>query len=92
MKLWLDRLSRGHHCMGDNETTKDTYDRASGEREDTTEARVLTSAPRRADDSLRAVQIGVEAFNVQQRGYLGRFCQLVVHIVDSREEKGLAER
>ena len=28
VKLWLDRLGRGHHCMGNDETTEDAYGRA----------------------------------------------------------------
>ena len=27
VKLWLDGLGRGHHCMGDDETAEDTYGR-----------------------------------------------------------------
>ena len=37
MKLWLDGLGRGHHCMGDDETTEDTYGRVFVGQNDTIE-------------------------------------------------------
>jgi len=39
----------------------------------------------------RPVQIDVEGFNVQQGGYLGWFCQLVVHVVGNREDRSSME-
>jgi len=51
----------------------------------------VTSAPWRKDDLLRAVQIDVEVFDIQQGGYLGRFCQFVVHVAGDREERNSTE-
>lgn len=88
VKLWLDGLGRGHHCMGDDETTKDAYDGAPGEREGTAGGDVCTSAIRRKNDLLRTVQVDVEGFDIQQSGYLGRFCLFVVHVAGKpRREK-----
>ena len=88
VKLWLDGPGRGHHCMGNDQATKDTYDRASGYWGTAVEEDVCTSAPWRKNDLSRAVQIDVEAFDIQQGGYLGRFFQLVVHVVGSRGQRG----
>lgn len=88
VKLWLDGLGRGNHCMGDDETTKDLYDRTSGEWEDVIEERVRTSAFRRENDLLRAVQVGVETFDIQESGHLNWIYPLVVHVAGkSRREK-----
>jgi hypothetical protein len=74
VKFWFDGFGGCDHCVGDDETAEDTYTRASGEREGIVEKDVCTSTPWGENDLLRAVQVDVEAFDVQERGYLSRFC------------------
>ena len=92
VKLWLDGLRCSHHCIGDDETTKDIYDRASGEREDTVKGDVCTSTFRGNNGLLRAVQVGVEAFDIQQGGYLNRFYPLVVHVAGKQRREKLGDK
>ena len=91
VKLWFDGPGRGHHCLRDDKPSKDTYDRTSGQRETAVEGGVCTSAPWRKNDLFRAIQIGVEAFNVQQGGYLCRLSLLEVHVAGSQEQRGSAK-
>ena len=52
---------------------------------------VHTSVHRRRNGLFRTIQIDIETFDIRQRGYLGRLCHLVVHVVGNQETSGLAK-